>query len=295
MKLSLNILKNFLCKIAISIFDVLQESLLTDLQELARPRHVHWDVLGLMTVRNFIKNRLSQYGQVIEHCFESSFGEGINYIIKIPGQNKQLDPLLIGAHYDGPPQSIGADDNASGVAALLSLAQFFSETTPKRTIWLIAFDQEEWGMMGSKALAKELKESNQKLKLMISLEMLAYTSEKQDYPLAAMKKLYGDKGDFIALVANTGCAQMLPGLAKKIGNYVPTKVLPIPLKVDVLPDARLSDHSSFWDQGYNAMMITDTSFLRNPHYHEMTDTVETLDLNFFGSLVEGLKGALINL
>ena len=64
------------------------------------------------------------------------------------------------------------------------------------------------------------------------------------------------------------------------------------MKGDVLADVRLSDHSPFWDQGYNAMMITDTSFLRNPHYHEPTDTVETLDLAFFYKVVEGLVESL---
>ena len=147
-------------------------------------------------------------------------------------------------------------------------------------------------MLGSKALSRELKAANQKLKLMVSLEMLAFTSEKQNYPLPAMKKLFGEKGDFIALVANTGCALMLPQLSSSMGRNVPTKVLPVPLKGDVLADVRLSDHSPFWDQGYNAMMITDTSFLRNPHYHEPTDTVETLDLEFFSKVVKGLVESL---
>ena len=125
--------------------------------------------------------------------------------------------------------------------------------------------------------------------------MLAFTSKKQDYPLPAMRKIYGEKGDFIALEANTGCAVMLPGLSSKMGKYIPTKVLPVPLKGDVLPDVRLSDHSPFWDEGYNAMMITDTSFLRNPHYHEPTDTVDTLDLDFFCNVVEGLIESLFKL
>ena len=150
-------------------------------------------------------------------------------------------------------------------------------------------------MLGSKALSKELKAAGQKLKLMVSLEMLAFTSEKQNYPLPAMKKLFGEKGNFIALVANTSCALMLPQLASSMGKHVPTKVLPVPLKGNVLNDVRLSDHSPFWDQGYNAMMITDTSFLRNPHYHEPTDTVETLDLAFFYKVVEGLAESLLSI
>ena len=269
-----------------------QQQLLDDLTQLAIPRHSKWDALGLMTVRSYVKERLSTFGKVEEHSFKEGSEDGVNYILKLPGQNPKLDPMLIGAHYDGPIQSPGADDNASAVAALLELVKQWSEKPPKRPVWMVAFDQEEWGMLGSKALSRELKNKGQKLKLMVSLEMLAYTSEKQDYPLPAMKKLYGEKGDFIALVANTGSSLMLPGLASSMGKYVPTKVLPVPLNGEVLPDVRLSDHSPFWDQGYNAMMVTDTSFLRNPHYHEPTDTVETLDLEFYSKVVEGLGESL---
>ena len=85
---------------------------------------------------------------------------------------------------------------------------------------------------------------------------------------------------------------MLPSLSSSMGKFLPTKVLPVPLKGDVLADVRLSDHSPFWDQGYNAIMITDTSFLRNPNYHEPTDTVETLDLDFFYNVARGLTESL---
>ena len=268
------------------------KQLLEDLKQIAIPRHSRWDALGLMSTRIFVKKRLSEYGVVEEHFFKEGSDEGVNYILKLPGKNSKLDPLLIGAHYDGPIKSPGADDNASAVAALLELCRAFKKNPPKRSVWMVAFDQEEWGMLGSKALSKELKAKGQKLKLMVSLEMLAYTSENQDYPLPAMKKIYGEKGDFIALVANTGCAVMLPGLASNMGKHVPTKVLPVPLGGDVLPDVRLSDHSPFWDQGYNAIMITDTSFLRNPHYHEITDTVDTLDFDFFCKVVEGVSNSL---
>ena len=80
-----------------------------------------------------------------------------------------------------------------------------------------------------------------------------------------------------------------------MSKYVPTKVIPVPLKGDLLPEPHLSDHSPFWDEGYNAMMITDTSFLRNPHYHEPTDTVDTLDLDFFCKVVEGLVESLFKI
>lgn len=142
---------------------------------------------------------------------------------------------------------------------------------PKRPVWLVAFDQEEWGMVGSSALARELKSSGQRLHLMLSLEMLGYTAEEQNYPLHAMKALYGSRG---------------------MGAHIKTKVLPVPFKGRQLPDVRLSDHSPFWDEGYNAVMVTDTSFMRNPHYHQPSDTIETLDLPFLQAVIDELDTAI---
>ena len=219
----------------------------------------------------------------------------MNLILRLPGRDPKLPPLLVGAHYDGPLHSPGADDNASGVAALLELARRWAVDPPRRPVWLVAFDQEEWGMVGSAALAQELREAKHPLQLMASLEMLAFTSEAQSYPVPGMEAIYGNRGDFIALVANTGSTLMLPGLAHALGAHVPTKVLPVPMGGRQIPDVRLSDHSPFWDAGYNALMVTDTSFMRNPHYHRMTDTVETLNLGFFSAVVEGLAAAFSQL
>jgi Zn-dependent M28 family amino/carboxypeptidase len=270
----------------------LQARLLADLHQFAVPRHARWDPLGLMAVRQAIRERLAPLGPLEEHRFASSGEEGVNLILRLPGRDAQLAPLLVGAHYDGPLHSPGADDNASGVAALLELAQRWAADPPLRPIWLVAFDQEEWGMVGSAALAQELRQARQPLKLMVSLEMLAYTSTEQSYPLPAMQAVYGDRGDFIALVANAGAGLLLPGLARAMGRHVPTKVLPVPNGGRAIPDVRLSDHSPFWDAGYNALMVTDTSFMRNPHYHQMSDTVDTLDLPFFAAVVEGLDAAM---
>jgi hypothetical protein len=107
-----------------------------------------------------------------------------------------------------------------------------------------------------------------------------------------MKALYGSRGDFSALVANTGAAALLPGLSRGMGAHVKTKVLPVPFKGRQLPDVRLSDHSPFWDEGYNAVMVTDTSFMRNPHYHQPSDTIETLDLPFLRAVIDGLDAAI---
>jgi len=270
----------------------LSPSCLQDLKALAIPRHARWDPMGLMAVRSYVRDQLSALGELEKHHFASGIDEGVNFILKLPGRNPNRRPLLVGAHYDGPLHSIGADDNASGMVALLELARRWSANPPKRQVWLVAFDQEEWGMLGSAALAEKLKETRQALKLMVSLEMLAFTEEKQSYPHPAMRKLYGERGDFIALVANTSAGLMLTQLTHAMGQHVTTKALPIPRAGRYVPDVRLSDHSPFWDRGYNAMMVTDTSFLRNPNYHQMSDTIDTLDLPFFASVIDGLESAL---
>ena len=269
-----------------------QQQLLADLQQLVRPRHARWDELGLMSVRSFVLEELQAHGPVEQHHFGEGADAGVNLILRLPGQRPELAPVLVAAHYDGPLGSPGADDNASGVVALLELARRWAQTPPKRPVWLVAFDQEEWGMVGSAALARELKSSGQRLHLMLSLEMLGYTAEEQNYPLEAMKALYGSRGDFIALVANTGAAALLPGLSRGMGAHVKTKVLPVPFKGRQLPDVRLSDHSPFWDEGYNAVMVTDTSFMRNPHYHQPSDTIETLNLPFLQAVIDGLDAAI---
>lgn len=265
---------------------------LQDLEAIAIPRHARWDSMGLMAVRSYVRDQLAALGEVEEHHFTSGFDAGVNFILKLPSLYPKRRPLLVGAHYDGHLHSIGADDNASGMVALLELGRRWSANPVKRPVWLVAFDQEEWGMLGSSALASQLKQTGRALKLMVSLEMLAFTGENQRYPHPAMRKLYGDQGDFIALVANTKAGLMLTHLTNAMGQHVTTKALPVPRAGRDVPDVRLSDHSPFWDRGYNALMVTDTSFLRNPHYHQMSDTIDTLDLPFFASVIDGLDSAL---
>ena len=273
----------------------LSDICLADLEAIAVPRHARWDRLGLMAVRCYVRDQLSALGELEEHHFTSGIDDGVNFILRLPGRNPRRRPLLVGAHYDGPLHSIGADDNASGIVALLELARRWSAEPPKRPLWLVAFDQEEWGLLGSAALAEKLRTDRQPLKLMVSLEMLAFTSDMQAYPHPAMRHIYGDRGDFIALVANAGAGLMLPRLTHSMGQHVTTKLLPVLRAGHDVPAVRRSDHSPFWDRGYNALMVTDTSFLRNPNYHQMSDTIDSLDLPFFASVIDGLDSGLSGL
>jgi Zn-dependent M28 family amino/carboxypeptidase len=262
---------------------------------MAVPRHARWDELGLLTVRSRLLERLQEFGEVEQHPFQEGADAGVNLILRLPGEHPDLEPMLVAAHYDGPLGSPGADDNASAVVALLELARRWSAEPPRRPVWLVAFDQEEQGLLGSRAMAQQLRAAGQRLHLMVSLEMLAFTSATQRYPHTAMGWIYGSRGDFIALVSNLGAIPLLPGLARKVGRHVTTKVLPVPLRGRSLPDTRRSDHSPFWDQGFNALMVTDTSFLRKPHYHQPSDGLHTLDLPFLTAVCEGLHAGLDSL
>jgi len=270
----------------------LQDRLFEHLLTLAQPRHARWSPLGLLTVRDYVREQLGRWGAVEEHGFGQDSDRGTNLILRLPGREPALEPLLVAAHYDGPLQSPGADDNASAVAALLELAHTWSDAPPRRPVWLVAFDQEEWGMLGSRALAGELRSQQVALALMVSLEMLGYTAEEQRYPLPGMELLYGARGDFIAVVGNLDSRPVLEALRQRMNLHVRTQVLPVPLRGRLLPEVRLSDHSSFWDEGYDAVMVTDTSFLRNPHYHKPTDTVATLDLPFLAAVTAALADGL---
>ena len=259
---------------------------------MGRPRYSTLDPLGLLLVLDYIHTTLSAYGNVEERPFEGAGSSGKNLIFKLPGKHPEPEPVLVGAHYDGPPFSAAADDNATSLAALLELERLLSHSPASRPVWLVAFDQEELGLGGSRALAEQLKTSGQRLHLMLILEMLGYTAEVQRYPVEAMRAVYGTRGYFIAVVANTGAAALLPGLSRAMSTHVKTKVLPVPFKGRHLQGVRLSDHSPFWDADFKAAMVTDTSFMRNPHYHKDADITDTLDLSFLTAVTAGLNAAI---
>ena len=197
--------------------------------------------------------------------------------------------MVIGAHYDTVPGCPGADDNATGVAVLLELARLFATQPPRRPVHLVAFDLEEYGLVGSRAYVESLQ--GQTIHLMLSLEMLGYCAGEsvQTYPVSAMEYLYPRTGDFIALIGNWQTIPMLWRFQRALGGAgVNCAWLPMVNRGKPLPATRRSDHAPFWDAGYNAIMVTDTADLRNPHYHRSTDTLATLDLAFLTRVCLGL-------
>jgi aminopeptidase YwaD len=205
--------------------------------------------------------------------------------------------VLVGAHYDAVPGCPGADDNGSALAVLLELARAFGDAPARRPIRLIAFDLEERDRAGSRAYAEEVRSRGEPLLLMISLEMLGYRdcrAGSQRYP-AGLRYMYPDRGDFIGLMGNLRALPQLWCLARQVRKAVPCEFLAVPFRGRMLPDTRRSDHASFWDLGYPAVMVTDTANMRNPHYHQPSDRIETLDLEFLAAVCRGLTAGLATL
>ncbi|HLO49471.1 MAG TPA: M28 family peptidase [Kamptonema sp.] len=285
----------------------LKERLYNHLTQIVRDRNPYLASAGHFYVQQYIRQQLEQWGTVEIDKFQVRGKVHHNLILSLPplltplkkaGSSNKLPPILIGAHYDTVPGSPGADDNGTGVAVLLELASAIASQPIKYPVQLIAFDMEEYGLLGSDRYAAKLKAENQPLRLMISLEMLGYcdnTPGSQRYP-TGLKYFYPNCGNFIALIGNLRTIPDLINLKdsiRKSGSNC--EWLPVPYRGLIVPDTRRSDHAPFWDRGYPAMMVTDTANMRNPHYHQASDRIETLDLDFLAGVCQGLEAGIRNL
>ncbi len=278
----------------------IQSNLINHLRQIVRLRDPFFSAEGHFFVKEYIKQELGRFGQVQIQNFLFNGTSYQNIILDLPTTPKLKDkpPILIAAHYDTVFGSVGADDNGTGVAVLLELAEYFSTHQANYPLRFVAFDLEEYGLLGSRAYVDELKKYKQPLRLMVSLEMLGYCNPRpnsQRYP-SVLKSIYPSTGDFIALVGNL---VTIPEMIHFHGQIRLAKTkcqwLPAGIRGAIVPDARRSDHAPFWEQGYKAIMVTDTANLRNPHYHKPTDTIDTLDLTFLTGVCQGLMLAIENL
>lgn len=212
--------------------------------------------------------------------------------------------VVIGAHYDSMTVTPGADDNASGVAALLALAKQFATrlAPPQRTLRFVAFVNEEpvyfqSRLMGSRVYAAECKRRGDNIVAMLSLESIGYYSEKrgsQQYPSFWLRLFYPSKGNFLAFVGNRASKDLVASVTRTFEGSKTLRSKSAALPDDV-PGIGWSDHWSFWQEGYPAVMATDTAVFRNPHYHKPTDTPDTLNYPYFTSAVLGLQHVVANL
>ncbi len=209
---------------------------------------------------------------------------------------------LLGAHYDSVSGTVGADDNASAIAVQLETARGLKELLGQDNldlaVTLVSFALEEppaYGTryMGSRVYAKRARKKQEKIDGMICLEMVGYACYEpgcQRYPFPLGFFGYPKEGNFIGIVGNFKSGEFTQALFNAFQNNpeLPVVKIKIPFKGRILPAVRLSDHASFWDQGFKAVMITDTAFFRNPYYHRPSDTKEKLDYRFMAELVESL-------
>lgn len=274
----------------------LKENLKAHLHQVARERDPYLNSMGHFYVKQYVWEQLSQWGCVETHEFNFQSQTFSNLVLNLTGLNgNKYPPILIGAHYDSVVDTPGADDNATGIAVLLELARVFAAKPLRYPVRLVAFDLEEYGLVGSTAYANQLRERGESLRLAISLEMLGYFDDRpgsQTYP-SPLQYIYPNTGDFIALIGNWATVTDLMRLSGKIRNSgTACQWLPVPNRGKAIPDTRRSDHAPFWDRGYPAIMVTDTAHLRNPHYHQPSDRINTLNLDFLTGVCEGLAYSL---
>lgn len=221
-----------------------------------------------------------------------------NIMIEHPNNQQGREFVIIGAHYDSCDNP-GADDNASGIAGLLELAQLLKDETLSINLKFIAFVNEEppffkTEKMGSRVYARQAKEEGEKIKVAIVFDMIGFYSDEsfsQRY-FPVMGAFFPNRANFITFVGNFKTRKIVNELKE---NFKQNSDFPVESIVgpDNFPGISFSDHWSFWKEGYPALMITDTAYMRNPYYHKSSDTPETLDYKRMAIMIYGLKEAIM--
>ncbi len=252
----------------------------------------------------YIDGQWGGMGYTSSHeCYDAIGDQATNLIVEQSGSKRADEIILLGAHYDTVFLTPGADDNASAVAVLLEVSRLLREHQSKRTIRYVAFACEEppyfnVDAMGSQYHARQARLRGDKILGMLCLEMVGYYSTADNSQIVPplipkwMRRFFPHRGDFLAAVGNLPswklCWNFRRGF-KRGARSMPLFSICLPEKVK---EIRLSDNRSFWDQGYPALMLTDTSFLRNPNYHRTTDTPDTLDYQRMTEVTLGVAAAL---
>lgn len=237
-------------------------------------------------------------GLLVERRPYRFLGHEVANLVGVPPVSREARSwYLVGAHYDTAPGTPGADDNASAVAVMLELARRLADhPLPLR---FVAFTMEEapafqtpW--QGSRRFCRETRRRGERTAGAIVLEMVGFTAPVQPYPKVLEGRGYRETGDFIGVVGDRISEAFTDRLVAgmRAAGTVPVESLIVALRGWALPIARLSDHASFWDRGWPAVMVTDTAFLRNPNYHQPSDTPDTLDHRFLAGVADALEAAI---
>lgn len=223
-----------------------------------------------------------------------------NVIARFPGQDPRR--VVVGAHYDAVRGTPGADDNASGVAGLLELARLLKGVKLRHTVELVAFCSEEPPCfasehMGSSHHARMLSEQQIPVAAMIALEMIGTFCDEagsQNYPVPALWLFYGSRGNFISVVGDLSQRPLIRTVKRRMNGAtaLPVRSVAVP---NFLPGVDYSDHRSYWENNFPAVMITDTAFYRNQLYHQQGDTADRLDYKRMADVVVGVYEAVVAL
>ena len=290
----------------------LREELHANVQKLAGEigERNMWHYAQLNAAADFIEDSFSRAGlRTRRDSYETRGQPCHNIEAEIPGNRPEI--IVIGAHYDSVFGSPGANDNGSGAAAVLALAQRFAarETerhppprTPNKTLRFVAFVNEEppyflSGKMGSQVYARRCKERGDKISAMISLETIGYFSDapnSQTYPSPGLGVFYPKVGNFIGFVSNVKSRALLRRVITLFRKHakIPSEGASLPA---FIPGVSWSDQWSFWQHGYPAIMVTDTAPFRYPYYHSSNDTPDKLDYDRFTLVVSGMEKVIEDL
>ena len=255
---------------------------------------------GLDRAEGYLRRAFQAAGlTVTEQTYQYAGRRVANLIADLPGAPPGPAPYIVGAHYDTVIGTPGADDNASAVAVMLELARRAASKPPAAPLRFVAFTLEEppaFGTrhQGSRVFVRRLAEAGAGVAGAIILEMVGVTTPTQEYPVLLQWAGYPKTGDFIGVVGNRPSRafgeRVLSGMRRN--PALPVESLFVWFNGWVLADTRLSDHASFWDRGFPALMVTDTAYFRNRNYHGPGDRAETLDYAFMAELVHSLGLAL---
>ena len=258
-----------------------------------------WRYTALQRAAEYIEAQLAAPGLTPRrHTYEVSRVPVSNIDATLAGTTNAAEVVVVGAHYDTITGCAGANDNGSGVAAVLELARRFAGRPQARTIRFVGFVNEEppffqTGQMGSLVYANAARVRRERIVGMLSLETMGYFSDEkgsQQYP-GPVGTLYPDVGNFIGFVSNVGSVRLLMKARRafKRRTAFPIQSAAIP---EAIPGVGWSDHWSFWQAGYPALMVTDTAPFRYPWYHTAEDTPEKLDYEKLTAVVDGIEAVI---
>lgn len=244
----------------------------------------------------YIERQLADAGHAVRRqAVANPAGDARNIEVEIAGASPAAGVIVVGAHYDSVGGSAGANDNGTGVAAVLELARRFAGWRPRHTWRLVLFANEEppffhGDLMGSAAYARRAKAAGERIVAMFSLETLGCYSDapgSQRYPWP-FGLFYPDRGDFVAFVANFASRELLHRTLRvfRAKARFPSEGLAAP---EWIPGVDWSDHWNFWRQGWPALMVTDTAPYRYPHYHTARDTPDKVDYGRLARVARGLE------